>query len=34
MATISESEECIHALWTKGDARTLDESKDTVNSEV
>jgi hypothetical protein len=26
MATISESEERIHALWAKGDARTLDES--------
>jgi hypothetical protein len=34
MATISESEERIHALWAKGDARTLGESKDTVSSEV
>jgi hypothetical protein len=28
MATIPEIEECIHALWTKGDAHTLDESVD------
>ena len=26
MATIPEIEERIHALWAKGDARTLDES--------
>jgi hypothetical protein len=26
MATIPELEERIHALWTKGDARTRDES--------
>jgi hypothetical protein len=26
MATIPEIEARIHALWTKGDARTLDES--------
>jgi hypothetical protein len=28
MATIPESEERIHALWAKGDARTLEGSAD------